>query len=55
VTTDTNLKYQQNFAGRKIAIAVLLSTSWPRIQMKTQEIATRISGMAEGGFMEIPI
>ena len=55
VTTDTNLKYQQNFAGRKIAIAVLLSTSWPRIQMKTQVIASRISGMAEGGFMEIPI
>jgi hypothetical protein len=27
VTTDTNLKYQQNLSGRKIAILVLLSTS----------------------------
>jgi hypothetical protein len=55
VTTDTNLKYQQNLAGRKIAIAVLLSTSWPRIQLKTQEIASCISVMTEGSFIEIPI
>jgi hypothetical protein len=33
ITTDRNLRYQQNFAGRQLAILVLLSTSWPRIQM----------------------
>ena len=55
VTTDTNLKYQQNLAGRKIAIAVLLSTSWPRIQRKAQEIAVCISGLTEGAFVEIPV
>lgn len=55
VTTDSNLKYQQNLAGRKIAIVVLLSTSWPRIQQRTQLIAQRISGMSAGGFIEIPI
>lgn len=27
VTTDQNLKYQQNLAGRTLAIVVLLSTS----------------------------
>ena len=32
VTTDQNLKYQQNLTDRKIAIVVLSSTSWPRIQ-----------------------
>jgi hypothetical protein len=30
VTTDTNLKYQQNLSNRRLAIVVLLSTSWPR-------------------------
>jgi hypothetical protein len=55
VTTDTHLKYQQNLAGRKIAIAVLLSTSWPRIQIKAPKIAACITGMAEGAFVEIPI
>ena len=29
ITTDQNLKYQQNLAGRQLAILVLLSTSWP--------------------------
>jgi len=29
VTTDTNLKYQQNLAARRIAIVVLSTTSWP--------------------------
>jgi hypothetical protein len=32
VTTDTNLQYQQNLTQRKIAIVVLSTTSWPRIQ-----------------------
>jgi len=32
VTTDLNLKYQQNLSVRRIAIVVLTSTSWPRIQ-----------------------
>ena len=32
VATDQCLKYQQNLAGRQIAIVVLLSTSWPLMQ-----------------------
>lgn len=32
VTTDKNLRYQQNLDGRRIAVVVLSSTSWPRIQ-----------------------
>jgi hypothetical protein len=32
VTTDKNLRHQQNPAGRRIAIVIFSSTSWPRIQ-----------------------
>ena len=32
VTTDASLAYQQNLSNRKIAIVVLSTTSWPRIQ-----------------------
>lgn len=32
VTTDQNLKYQQNLTTRQISIVVLTSTSWPQIQ-----------------------
>jgi hypothetical protein len=38
ITTDQNLRYQQNLQGRKIAIAVLLSTSWPRIRKNVETI-----------------
>lgn len=55
VTTDTNLKYQQNLSGRRIAIVVLLSTSWPRIQHKVTEISSSIDGISLGAFVEIAI
>ena len=31
VTTDNNLRYQQNLQDRGIAMVVLSTTSWPRI------------------------
>ncbi|MEX0829885.1 MAG: hypothetical protein WD032_06550 [Nitrospirales bacterium] len=48
VTTDKNLSKQQNLSGRKIAIVVLSSTSWPRIQTAiipiNQAIETTLPG-----------
>ena len=32
VTTDQNLRYQQNLTGRRLAILVLRTTSWPRMR-----------------------
>ena len=32
ITTDQNLRYQQNLMSWKISIVVLLTTSWPRIK-----------------------
>jgi predicted nuclease of predicted toxin-antitoxin system len=55
VTTDSHLKDQQNLAERKMAIVVLLSTSWPRIQQRTARIASQISSVSQGQYVEIPI
>ncbi len=55
VTTDQNLRYQQNLHERKIAIVVLLSTSWPRIRLHVDDIREIINGMGSGGYIEIPI
>src|SRR5215216_440790 len=30
ITTDQNLRYQQNLTGRRLALVVFQSTSWPR-------------------------
>lgn len=55
ITTDQNLRYQQNLADRQLAIIVLLSTSWPRIQLRIDEILTAIESTAPGDYKEIPI
>ena len=55
VTTDQNLKYQQNLASRKLAVLVLLSTSWPRIRLRIDEIRTAVATIAPGEYKEIPI
>ena len=54
VTTDQNLRYQQNLRKRKIAIVVLLSTSWPRIRPNAEHILEVINAMHSGGYAEIP-
>jgi hypothetical protein len=55
VTTDRNLRYQQNLTERQIAIVVLLSTSWPRIQPQTDRIRAVVDGMQPGGYEEVSI
>ena len=55
ITTDQNLKYQQNLADRKIAIVVLLSTSWPRIQNKIDDVETAVDKCVAGSYTEIAI
>jgi len=55
VTTDLNLKYQQNLSARRIAIVALTSTSWPRIQRAVYAVIGAIDGASEGGYIEVEI
>lgn len=55
LTTDQNLKYQQNLAERTISIVVLLSTSWPRIQKQVDAISEAVARATPGSYEEVPI
>jgi hypothetical protein len=55
ITTDNNLRYQQNLRSRSIAILVLTTTSWPRIRQVAGEIQAEIAAIQEGDYREIPI
>jgi len=55
ITTDQNLRYQQNLTNRQLAIVVLGSTSWPRIQTQTATIRAVIENSRAGGYYEIAI
>ena len=53
VTTDKSLKYQQNLAARKLAVVVLLTTSWPRIRLSLPVVAAAVDSAAPGGNAEV--
>ncbi len=55
VTTDTNLKYQQNLAVRGIGIVVLSTTSWPRIQSAIEQVVQAIDHAVPGSYVEVRI
>jgi predicted nuclease of predicted toxin-antitoxin system len=55
ITTDQNLRDQQNLSHRKIAITVLRSTSWPRLRNITAETLEAVARVKPGGFDEVPI
>jgi hypothetical protein len=55
VTTDSSLRYQQNLESRQIAVVVLLSTSWPRIQRAMAAVVDAIDAAEPGSYSEIAI
>jgi hypothetical protein len=55
ITTDQNLKYQQNLPGRRLSIVVRLSARWPDIEPHAERVAAAILSALPGGYLEIPI
>ena len=55
VTTDQNLRYQQNLKNRTIAIVVLMSASWPRIEKRADNIAQTINALGKSDYIEVDI
>ena len=55
VTTDTNLAYLQNLSNRKIAIVVLSTTSWPRIQKSVATIVSAIDAATPNSYQIVSI
>ena len=55
ITTDQNLKYQQNLPQRRIAIVVLLRASWPRIERHITEVSAAIDTLEPAQYLEIQI
>jgi len=55
ITTDQQLRYQQNLAERKLGVLVLMTTSWPRIKVHVQEIAEAVEQMRVGEYREISL
>lgn len=53
ITTDKNLRYEQNLTGRRLAILVLPATSWPKIQAHEAQIVAAVNALRPGDFTEL--
>jgi hypothetical protein len=53
VTTDTNLRYQQNLENRRIGIVVLRRSSWPKLRSRIDDVVAGISNACPGDYIEI--
>ena len=55
LTSDQNLKYQQNIAGRKLSILVLPTDDWPTLKRMGEKIAAKVAALQPGDFVELPL
>ena len=55
ITTDQSMRYQQNLTDRRLAIVLLLSTAWPYVQPRMEEIRTVLDEIRPGELKEVPI
>lgn len=54
LTTDKNIRYQQNLTGRKISIVVLGNSQWPVVRLHLDIIATTAATPGSYAEVEIP-
>jgi hypothetical protein len=55
LTTDKNMRYQQNLAARKIAIVVLSQQQWPQLRLHVQRVIEAIQAATPGSYAEVEI
>jgi hypothetical protein len=55
LSTDKNIRYQQNLIGRKIAIVVLGNPQWPQVKLYLDKVGDAIGAAIPGSYTEVQI
>lgn len=53
ITTDQNLRYQQNLKGKTLSIIVLPTTNWLEIQKNITSLVTVLTNITAGAYVEV--
>ena len=53
ITTDRNLRHQQNLTGFRLAILVLPATSWPKIRAHAAQVVAAVNALRAGDVVEL--
>jgi hypothetical protein len=55
ITTDNGIRYQQNLADRRLALAVINTNDWTRIRKWKSVVVDAMGDIRPGSFLEIEI
>lgn len=55
LSTDQNIRYQQDLRNRTIAIVVLTDQQWPNVRLHLETIAAAINASTPGSYVEVEI
>ena len=55
LTSDKNIRYQQNLSGRRIAIVVLGNQQWPDVKLHLDRIVAAVDAAIPGSYAEVEI
>ena len=53
LTTDKNIRHQQNLEGRRIALVVLSTPRWPAVRLHVDKIVAAVSAATPGSYFEV--
>jgi hypothetical protein len=55
LTTDKNMRFQQNLKGRKIAFVVLGNQQWPTLRRHVERVVAAVNAATPGSYAEVDI
>jgi predicted nuclease of predicted toxin-antitoxin system len=55
VTCDQNISYQQNLAGRRLALVVLNTNNWNVLKMNLEPVLRAVNAANEGSFQFVTV
>lgn len=55
LTCDQNVRYQQNFTSRKLALVILSSNHWPTLRRVAARIASAVDFVQTGQIVRVDV
>ena len=55
VTTDKNIRYQQNLKSRTLALVVLQNSQWPMVKLVAASIVAALDAALPGSYTEVEV
>jgi hypothetical protein len=55
LTTDKNMRYQQNLKGRKLAFVILGNQQWPTLRRYVERVVAAVNAATPGSYTEVDI